>query len=90
MRDPECYQKIKVPAFFLLRSKLVDVKLRWFDLFKVDSDDSKPKLFHINHVEVEHGLIVTKDEDQPEGLKVSGWKYERLFSAKSSLITRIA
>ena len=65
MRDQECYQKIKVPAFFLLRSKLVDVKLRWFDLFKVDSDDSKPKLFHINHVEVEHGLIVTKDEDQP-------------------------
>ena len=65
-----------------------DVQM-FFDLFKVDSDDSKPKLFHINHVEVEHGLVVTQDEDQPEGLKVSGWKYERLFSAKSSLITRI-
>ena len=34
-------------------------------MFKVDSDNSKPRLFHINHVEVEHGLIVTKDEDQP-------------------------
>ena len=51
-------------------------------MFKVDSDDSKPRLFHINHVEVEHGLVVTQDEDQLGGLKVSGWKYERLFSAK--------
>ena len=41
----------------------------FFDLFKVDSDDSKPRLFHINHVEVEHGLVVAQDEDQPGGIE---------------------
>ena len=36
-----------------------------------------PKLFHTTRIKVKHGLIVIKDENGPEGLKVK-WVYVKL------------
>ena len=42
----------------------------WKSFFQAGNGDSKPKLFYTNIVKVKHGLIVIKDENGPEGLKV--------------------
>jgi hypothetical protein len=39
-------------------------------LSQVENGDSKPKLFFTTRIKVKHGLIVIKDENEPEGLKV--------------------
>ena len=75
---PEEYKKVKVPADCVQGNKLVDIKLykvgNWlFEeslFFQIAEDNSEPKLFHTSPIEVKHGLIVIKDDNGPEGLKV--------------------
>ena len=40
------------------------------NLSQVENGESKPKLFFTTRIKVKHGLIVIKDENEPEGLKV--------------------